>query len=220
MLPNLIVPVLNRYDLLQRMLDSVDYPIKNLLIIDNGGEADSLFFPSVAEEVHFIQLPSNLGVAGSWNLGIKLLPHDDRWFFTSNDVVFGDGALFQLSLAERDEITLSDKFPYWHTFAVGDMVVEEIGLFDEGLYPAYFEDNDYRRRAEKAGIGIVEMPLAISHDNSSTINSDGKLAALNAKTFAYNSHYYGNKCAWDDYTEGGWKLHRRREAAWDKPPIN
>lgn len=202
------------------MLSSIDYPIGELLIIDNGGRADSLFFPELAEEVHFIQLPSNLGVAASWNLGIKLLPHADRWFFTSNDVVFHPGALSMFSQAERDEITLSDKFPYWHTFAVGDMVVDEIGLFDEALYPAYFEDNDYQRRAEKAGYGITQLSAPIGHDNSSTINSDGKLAALNAKTFAYNSHYYGNKCAWDDYTEGGWKLHRRREAAWDKPPVN
>ncbi len=36
MIPNLIVPVLNRYDLLQRFLDSLDYPIGHLLIIDNG----------------------------------------------------------------------------------------------------------------------------------------------------------------------------------------
>jgi hypothetical protein len=36
MLENLIVPVLNRYDLLQRMLDSVDVPVDHLLIIDNG----------------------------------------------------------------------------------------------------------------------------------------------------------------------------------------
>jgi hypothetical protein len=36
MIPNLIIPVLNRYDLLERMLQSIDYPIAHLLIIDNG----------------------------------------------------------------------------------------------------------------------------------------------------------------------------------------
>lgn len=39
MLENLIVPVLNRYDLLERMIASIDYPIKHLLIIDNGASA-------------------------------------------------------------------------------------------------------------------------------------------------------------------------------------
>jgi len=37
-IPNLIVPVLNRYDLLRRMLQSIDFPIRDLLIIDNGGK--------------------------------------------------------------------------------------------------------------------------------------------------------------------------------------
>lgn len=217
MLPNLIVPVLNRYDLLQRMLASVDYPVEHLLIIDNGGKADSLFFPELAQNVHFLQLPSNLGVAASWNLGIKLFPHHDRWFFASNDMVYHPGALELLSTARRDEITLSDKFPYWQTFAVGDVVVDRIGLFDEALYPAYFEDNDYQRRAMKNDIDIRSLSLLISHDNSSTINSDPQLMVKNATTFAYNQYYYNEKVAWDDFSEGGWKLHRRREAAWDKP---
>ena len=37
-IPVLIVPILNRYDLLESMLDSINYPIDNILIIDNGGE--------------------------------------------------------------------------------------------------------------------------------------------------------------------------------------
>jgi len=34
----------------------------------------------------WLHMPSNLGVADSWNLGIKSFPHDDRWFFASNDM--------------------------------------------------------------------------------------------------------------------------------------
>ena len=32
----MIVPILNRYDLLEEMLGSINYPIDNILIIDNG----------------------------------------------------------------------------------------------------------------------------------------------------------------------------------------
>lgn len=217
MLSNLIVPVLNRYDLLQRMLNSVDEYVEHLLIIDNGGRADSLMFPKTAQNVHFLQLPSNLGVAASWNLGIKLFPHHERWFFASNDMVFHPGAISTLAQAARDEITLTNTFPYWQTFAVGDAVVDHIGLFDEGLYPAYFEDNDFQRRAQKAGFNVRMLDIPNSHDNSSTINSDADLMGKNITTFAYNQHYYEKKLALDDYSEGGWKLHRRREAAWDRP---
>ena len=217
MLPNLIVPVLNRYDLLQDMFNSIDEPIGELIVIDNGGEADALFFPSLAEEVHFIQLPSNLGVAASWNLGIKLLPHADRWFFASNDMLFMPGSISEFQKAARDEVTLTGDVPHWQCFGVGDTVVEEIGLFDEALYPAYFEDNDYRRRAEAAGFNVRMLPIKTSHQNSSTIKSDQFYNARNSVTFAYNQHYYADKVARRDMSQGGWKLHRRREASWDKP---
>ena len=119
MLPNLIVPVLNRYDLLRRMFQSIHYPIRDLIIIDNGGEFYDVLHSEFVENVRVLNLPSNLGVAASWNLGIKLFPHDDRWFFASNDIVYLPGALERLSEARRDEITLSDMFPFWHTFSAG-----------------------------------------------------------------------------------------------------
>ena len=61
MLENLIVPVLNRYDLLQRMLDSVDVQVEHLLVIDNGTGSD-LFFSDKFENVTVLDMPANLGV--------------------------------------------------------------------------------------------------------------------------------------------------------------
>jgi len=211
------VPVLNRYDLLQRLFDSINEPVEKLLIIDNGGEADALFFPASAEEVHILPMPSNLGVAASWNLGIKLFPHDTRWFFASNDMTFKPGAMRKLSEAHRDELTLTNTFPYWQCFAIGDTVIEEVGLFDEALYPAYFEDNDMSRRVEAAGYNVRMLPIETDHENSSTIKSDSFLMSRNNVTYAYNQHYYQHKVNSADFSEGGWKLHRRREASWDKP---
>jgi GT2 family glycosyltransferase len=87
MLENLIVPVLNRYDLLQRMLDSVDVSVEHLLVIDNGPGSD-LTFNGSFKKVTVLHMPANLGVSGSWNLGIKSFPYAQRWFIASNDVVF------------------------------------------------------------------------------------------------------------------------------------
>jgi GT2 family glycosyltransferase len=115
MLENLIVPVLNRYDLLDRMVSSIDYPVAHLLIIDNGAstviEDVGIDVPACVEHTTYLPMPANLGVSGSWNLGIKSFPYADRWFFTSNDVQFQPGALEKLSEARRDEITLSDVSP-------------------------------------------------------------------------------------------------------------
>jgi len=217
MLPNLIVPVLNRYDLLDRMLGSIDYPVYELLIVDNGGDLERIRYNENVINVHIVNLPSNLGVAASWNLGIKLFPHDDRWFFASNDMVYLPGALERLSGARRDEITLSDMFPFWHTFCVGEEVVRRVGLFDEALYPAYFEDNDYQRRAVHKNVHIRSVSIPTQHENSSTIGADRGLREKNAVSFQNNAIYYNNKMAKNDYGQGVWSLDRRRRNAWDTP---
>jgi GT2 family glycosyltransferase len=212
MMENLIVPVLNRYDLLQKMLDSVDVPVDHLLVIDNGSGAD-LFFSDKFANVTVLAMPANQGVAGSWNLGIKSFPYAHRWFIVSNDVVFEPGALEQLAQARRDEITLTGDAPHWQAFALGDEAVSDIGLFDESLFPAYFEDNDYMRRAEFVGVNIRRLELKLTHANSSTIKA-GYLDK-NAKTFASNDRYYQSKIANNDYTSGSWSLDIRRENGWE-----
>ena len=212
MLENLIVPVLNRYDLLQRMLDSVDVPVEHLLVIDNG-TGSTLTFNENFKKVTVLDMPANLGVSGSWNLGIKSFPYAHRWFIVSNDVVFEPGALEKLAKANRDEITLTGEAPHWQAFALGDEAVNDIGLFDESLFPAYFEDNDYTRRAEFAGVNIRLVNLAIRHDNSSTIKAG--YMDKNEKTYFKNESYYRSKIDSNDYTAGGWSLEIRRANGWE-----
>jgi GT2 family glycosyltransferase len=212
LIENLIVPVLNRYDLLQRMLDSVDIPVDHLLVIDNGLGAD-LRFSDKFKKATVLQMPANLGVSGSWNLGIKSFPYAERWFIASNDVIFQPGALAKLSEARRDEITLTGEAPHWQVFALGDEAVNDIGLFDESLFPAYFEDNDYMRRAEFVGVNIRRLDINVKHDNSSTIKAGYE--QKNAKTFFANQRYFESKTAKNDYSQGVWSLEIRRENGWE-----
>ena len=219
MLPNLTVPVLNRYDLLQRMLSSIDYPVKHLLVIDNGAsmvmENMEVDVPDCVEFTTYLPMPANLGVAASWNLGIKSFPYDDRWFFASNDVVFKPGALERLCEARTDEITLSKMFPHWHAFSVGYEAVRRLGLFDEAFFPAYFEDNDYNTRANRFGVSIRKLNIPADHDNSSTLKSDPVFQALNGDTFARNQAYYQAKIKHQNFGPGGWDVERRRLNGWE-----
>ena len=219
MLPNLTVPVLNRYDLLQRMLSSLDYPIGHLLIIDNGASAVEHAFeldvPDCVQHTTYLPMPTNLGVAASWNLGIKSFPYDDRWFFASNDVRFNPGGLERLSEARTDEITLSSVFPHWQAFSVGYEAVRRLGLFDEAFFPAYFEDNDFNTRANHHGVRIRKLEVSLEHDNSSTLKSDPVFQALNGDTFASNQAYYRDKIAREDFGPGGWDVERRRLNGWE-----
>lgn len=215
MLPNLIVPVLNRYDLLRRMLASIDYPIRDLLIIDNGNGFEDVFHKDElpVENLHVLMMPSNLGVAGSWNLGIKLFPHDDRWFFASNDMWYQPGDLEILSKARNDALTLSTHFPYFHTFAIGERVVGEIGLFDERFYPAYFEDTDFINRCQMQDVPIDHVDVGRGHDNSSTLNSNSRFQGRNNDTFQRNQKLFSAKTR-GNYWDWSWSLERRRAGEW------
>jgi GT2 family glycosyltransferase len=217
---NLIVPVLNRYDLLDRMVSSIDYPVRHLLIIDNGAsdvlEDMAIDVPACVEHTTYLPMPANLGVAASWNLGVKSFPYDDRWFIVSNDVRFEPGALERLSEARVDAITLSSMFPHWQAFCLGYEAVRRVGLADEAFFPAYFEDSDLDRRAQRYGVPVVQIQIPMTHDNSSTLNSDPHFVGRNSNTFSNNQEHYSNKVANNDFSAGGWDVQRRRQNGWER----
>lgn len=196
------------------MLDSIDYPIDHLLIIDNGRAMPEVELPEFVKEMTVLSMPSNLGVAASWNLGIKSFPLHRAWWFSSADTQYLPGALEQLARAESDKITLAQDFPHWQTFAIGSKVVEKVGLFDENYYPIYFEDNDYAFRALVWQIETTYLPIRIRHDNSSTIASDSHLAARNSETFDKNRNYLDHKMQTADTSSGEWSLTIRRANDW------
>lgn len=215
MLPNLIVPTLVRVDLLQRLMDSLDYPIAHLLIIDNGvgdrGESPVLNIPEVVDEVTYLPMPANLGVAGSWNLGIKSFPFADRWFICSDDVEFGAGGMEVWDENSRtDALTISTEWPNFQFFTVGEEVVERVGLFEEGYFPANFEDDDYLWRCNEAGVLVQSVEVPHSHVKQGTV-FHGNLRNENARTYPLNEQLFERKKQGDP---GGWSLRTRRVNDW------
>jgi GT2 family glycosyltransferase len=196
------------------MVDSIDYPVDHLLIIDNGRELPELQLPELVKEITVLPMPHNLGVAASWNLGIKSFPLADRWVFTSADTQYLPGALETLAQADIDKVTLAKDFPYWQTFALGREAVAKIGLFDENLYPIYYEDTDYTLRASRLGVEAVYAPIRVLHNNSSTIASDARLAVQNMSTFEKNGQYLETKKQSGDLTAGNWSLEIWRANSW------
>lgn len=196
------------------MIDSIDYPVDHLLIIDNGRQLPKLQLPELVKEITVLSMPHNLGVAASWNLGIKSFPLADRWIFTSADTQYLPGALETLANADLDKVTLAKDFPYWQTFALGREAVARIGLFDENLYPIYYEDTDYALRASRLGVETVYAPIRVLHSNSSTIGSSASLAVQNMRTFDKNGKYLEGKKEAGDLTAGNWSLEIWRENSW------
>ena len=168
MIPVMIVPILTGPQLLYRMLDSIDCPIARLVIIDNGDALNtSTGWPvEHVQRTSVIKMPANLGVAGSWNLGIKATPFAPWWLIVNHDVVFEPGALGQFAtMAASDTLVLNGGPQPWCAFAIGEDVVRDVGLFDEGFHPGYFEDTDYERRckARDAHPGFAPYLAASGH---------------------------------------------------------
>ena len=92
LVPVLIVPVLTEHERVDAMLRSFNGRILDLVIIDNAGRSAWMPTTSRAERVWHLRMPSNLGVAASWNLGIKSTPSAGGWMIVNHDITFGEHA--------------------------------------------------------------------------------------------------------------------------------
>jgi GT2 family glycosyltransferase len=87
-------------------------------------------------------------------------------------------------------------------------VIRQVGLFDEGFYPAYFEDLDYARRMARLGLEPVMGPET-EHANSSTLNTPG--ADFKEKN---GRSWEANRDLFDSGRSGGFDPYRWRALGW------
>jgi GT2 family glycosyltransferase len=87
-------------------------------------------------------------------------------------------------------------------------VVGKVGLFDEGYYPAYYEDTEYERRMGLAGLTVTMGPN-VEHDNASTLNTPGSKFGL-----ANGSSYSKNRDLFTSGNHHGFDPYRWRDQAW------
>ena len=210
--PTVIVPVLTEHHRVDAMLASFRGRILDLVVIDNGG---SSWRPTVgnAERVWHLRMPSNLGVAASWNLGIKATPFSAGWMVVNHDVTFGElGVAEFFASCSATNLVLGGK-PPWACFWLGSEVVKKVGLFHEGYHPAYFEDNDYQVRVQRKGCEIVWSTAQIWHRNSSTLASSERFKERNQATFEANRRLFEERMLQDLPLD--WDLQRRLDLGWD-----
>lgn len=162
MIPVIGTAVVGDLKWVTRLLASVDYPVDTFFIVNNSGSPytkqslDILVSKGhpMIENLVVTHLPNNLGVAGAWNLIIKCFMKAPYWLIVNDDVAFEKGLLQELYLkAENNtEVGLihADAGLFnvgsWDLFLIKDFLIQEYGLFDENLYPAYTEDVDYYMR--------------------------------------------------------------------------
>jgi hypothetical protein len=200
-IPALIVPILTQPELLDRMLRSIDHPIDTIVVIDNGDVTVDwdMGHDMVLDRV--IRPGHNLGVAASWNLGIKVTPQAPWWLIVNHDIEFGPGDLGRLEEAVDPRAGAVYFMFGMASFAITRPTLQAAGWADENIHPAYDEDLDWHRRMQLAGVVTVETGFTGKHVGSATIMSDPVLRAANGATHGANDAYYAQK--WGGPKAGG-----------------
>lgn len=139
-------------DIADRCIESIDKKWhKNLYIVDNSKEGFAHKYKNIASEHH----PENIGIGRGWNVGLRKCVDEqlDYAVILSASVVFEDGMSDFVAMLENNHDPHGMETQHaWHMIAIGRKTVEKIGFFDENFYPGYYEDSDYIRRMELAGI--------------------------------------------------------------------
>jgi GT2 family glycosyltransferase len=172
------VPTLKRYDLLAKLIASLENDSlkpDQYLIMDNGSTLTRSMLPQTFGEVKIYKNAiGNIGVAKSWNFFIYNHPEDIR-IICNDDIIFHEDFI-KNSVEQFDENAilcpmLANAFS---CFILPNKVIQKIGLFDENISPnyGYFEDNDYSRRMMLIGMEIkLSNNTILTHSKSSTLQS-------------------------------------------------
>ena len=189
-----IIPVLavffrTGWSFLERYINSIDFPVEQLVIIQDGEEEDisahldeyrrgrGASFLSIR---HIVNV-HHTGCSGAWNTLYRLYPHHPFWLFAAFDVTYPPGELrkFYGLLLEHSKDPrvgmISAKVNFYYedkkireTFgfvqwAVTRSGLMNVGLYDENIFPAYYEDDDYIYRNFLAGMKVFAVDAIVNH---------------------------------------------------------
>lgn len=154
----LLIVTFNRFDLLERLLFSVQIQTRipdHILIVDNSGgklKRDRLL------DFHFPKLDvitsDNIGLASAWNLAFDL-PFNKCIITNEDTMILPHGIEAVIDLMDKHQkhpffTGENYNFKFWAMHPI--QADELVGRFDDAFYPAYYEDVDYWRRMQLAGL--------------------------------------------------------------------
>jgi GT2 family glycosyltransferase len=222
-IPVIGVPIVNGVHWMRRLINSVDYPVKELVIFNNNGkgeinqELDEIAKTphSYIEKITVCHLPANIGCMGAWNMIIKCYMNSPYWIISNHDIAFTPGFLKTMVEKAKDqevgmvhcsEASWGENLKNegsFECFLIKDWVVQEYGLFDENLYPAYCDDIDYVLRFKSKPIKrifSVGVPFLHGEENYSTTGSQTWRTDLSLKDKIDNARIM-NEC---EYINSKW----------------
>lgn len=204
----LCIPTYCNYEGLKALLLSAELGSEkpsSYFIIDNGksvasvGELQAL----VSAPVVLWSPRENLGVAASWNRFLAMY-EDEPIVISNDDIVLGKDA-FAMLTREADAGTPICGFG-WALFMQSPECTKRVGYYDENFWPAYYEDIDYIRRMQLAGVPEkrLEGKIDIEHRGWQTTTLLGNPAWLSdgrEKNHSYFIAKWGAELEGDTFRE-------------------
>lgn len=188
----ILIPTINRKDLL---VEALDWYLANLktqiIVLDNGKQG----IASGSSNLKVFESEKNKGVAGSWNWLIKKGYElgFTNYLILNDDIVLkrNEGEINQI-IEKWGENTFHRPRPFynWSAFLINKTIFDKVGNFDEAFVKCFFEDNDYEYRMKLAGVTIhYEDALGADiYRNSQTIEKNPLLG-----DYVANKEYYIKK---------------------------
>lgn len=104
--------------------------------------------PPEKEVIIVPNLDYKMSVAGALNKGFDILVSlgCDYIVYVADDVIVADGDIERVVSKLQEGYWLVVTHCAFAFFGIDPIVLKEVGYWDEGFYPAYFEDNDWLYR--------------------------------------------------------------------------
>lgn len=213
-IPCICVLTLIRLDLLKRLIDSIDYPVNKVVILFQGKISKnriSSLSNKFVEKFIFISSNMNIGVSRGWNYFMNNFP-SPYWLISGDDCYFEPNTLENIANFMSIPSSLENVFcslkiknrnespAGFNTFVITNLLLQNVGLFDENIYPAYYEDGDLWHRIEltKQKVATIDNAYINSgdskHTGSCTLNSVHPVYRKKMdECYVLNENYYKKK---------------------------
>jgi len=156
-----LLPVTNNPELVQDKLKEID--LSKLILINNfdNKEVELLCQQAEVRGAEVLRYPRNLGLAASWNVGLRKMKEQDKDFviiLSVSAVLEKPVSYFAEQIIKYEETQsmqsryLASGLATLHCFAHTSRGVDIGGYFDENFYPIYYEDMDFSRRSQLNGL--------------------------------------------------------------------
>lgn len=183
----IIIPTYNNLRMLKPLVKSLKG--FNVYVVEDGQRKRTIEWLKT-QDVHLILNEINLGVAPSWNKGIKKAYEDGCTHFA----IFNDdikvpkdwwekceplfkGGVHMVCLDKECPIPLTGWF-----FIIDRFCIDKIGYFDEQFAPYCGEDDDYMHRYFAKSLTLHRIDLDVFHYGSHTLNKLDKNIVKHNKT--------------------------------------